>query len=126
MVVYSVVGAGEVECGEDEALGCLTVWRVLLSGAGDLPSILHLLDEAAQVILYRATLAESHLLWRDELPLCSRVRESGEDQALGQLGQVTCEGGRTRCWACPCRPSGWGRSRPVSTPRELGLHASWC
>ena len=46
------------------------------------------------MIPYGATLAESHLLWRDELPLCSRVRESGEDQALGQLGQVTGEGDR--------------------------------
>ena len=33
MVIYGVIGAGEVECGEDEALGCSVLGLLLGQGA---------------------------------------------------------------------------------------------
>ena len=61
-VVHGVVGSGEVEGQKDILLGAGAVRGVPAARLREVPAVLDLLDEAADVVLHRPPLPEADLL----------------------------------------------------------------
>ena len=91
-MVHGVVGSGEVEGQKDILLGAGAVRGVPAARLREVPAVLDLLDEAADVILHRPPLPEADLLcWDQSVPL-HEVAQPGEDQPLDELAEVAREG----------------------------------
>ena len=91
-MVHGVVGSGEVEGQKDILLGAGAVRGVPAARLREVPAVLDLLDEAADVVLHRPPLPEADLLcWDQSVPL-HEVAQPGEDQPLDELAEVAREG----------------------------------
>ena len=94
-VVHRVMGPGEIEGQEDVLLCAGAVRSLLAAGLRDVPAILDLLDEAADVVFHRPPRPESHLFRRDHPFALHQVGQPGQDHPLYQLAEVAGERNRS-------------------------------